>query len=42
MLMTRLVCKEAQERGLKLCKVDGSLSLEEMVAVVEHHFEPLL
>lgn len=42
MLMTRLVCEEAQERGLKLCKVDGSRSLEEMVAVVEHHFEPLL
>jgi len=42
MLMTRLVCEEAQERGLKLCEVDGSQSLEEMVAVVEHHFEPLL
>ena len=42
MLMARLVREEAQERGLKLCELDGSQSLEEMVAVVEHHFEPLL
>jgi hypothetical protein len=42
MLMARLVREEARERGLRLCEVDGSQSLEEMIAVVEHHFEPLL
>ena len=40
MLMARLVCEEAQERGLKVCEVDGSQSLVEMVAVVERHFQP--
>lgn len=42
MLMARLVREEAQERGLRLCEVNGSQTLEEMVAVVEHHFAPFL
>lgn len=37
MLITRLVREEAQERGLRLCEVNGSQTLEEMVAVVEYH-----
>jgi hypothetical protein len=42
LLMARRVEEEAQERGLTVCEVDGSRSLEEMVTVVEQHFQPLL
>jgi hypothetical protein len=42
LLMARRVEEEALERGLTVCEVDGSRSLEEMVTVVERHFEPLL
>ena len=31
-----------EERGLTVCEVDGYRSLEEMVTVVEQHFQPLL
>ena len=42
LLMARRVEEEALERGLTVCEVDGSRSLEEMIALVERHFEPLL
>lgn len=42
LLMARHVRKEARERGLKLCEVDGSRTLGEMIALVEHHFGPFL
>jgi hypothetical protein len=41
-LLAQHVQEEATARGLRLLKVDGSLAVDELVSIVERHFEPLL
>jgi shikimate kinase len=42
MLLAERVKAQAQSRGLTVVEIDGSRSAEEMAALIERHFEPLL
>ena len=42
MLLAERVKAQAQSRGLTVCVVDGSRSIEEMATLIERHFEPFL
>ncbi len=42
MLLAARVESQVAARGFTLHEVDGSRSVDEMVAIVEHHFEPFL
>ena len=42
MLLAEQVRAQAQSRGLTVYEIDGSRSVEQMAALVEQHFEPLL
>jgi hypothetical protein len=40
--LARYVRQQAEQRQLPVYEVDGSRSLDEMVALVERHFEPYI
>ena len=40
--MARVVKRQAEDLGLPVVEVDGSRSIDEMVELVERHFDPYL
>jgi hypothetical protein len=42
MMLAERVREQAQSQSLTVYEVDGSRSIDEMVALIESHFEPFL
>lgn len=42
LLVTEHVRQEAAKRGLRLLEIDGTQTVEEVITIVEQHFEPFL